>query len=66
MVDGHDGGLSSGVNPVKPVPEIQHAILEDAPEISGSTESAWAAVAKSIMDVDEQKIRDYKEYIDTI
>ncbi|KAI0346851.1 hypothetical protein BDW22DRAFT_1313209, partial [Trametopsis cervina] len=30
------------------------------------SESGWAAIAKSINDVDEQKIRDHKEDIDTI
>ncbi|KAI0346849.1 hypothetical protein BDW22DRAFT_1321851, partial [Trametopsis cervina] len=52
--------------PQPEVPSEQAERVEPAPDISPHTESGWGAVAKSIHDVDEQKIKDYKEDIDTI
>lgn len=47
-------------------PELKHIQIDPAPEILYGRESGWAAVARSIRDIDEQKIKDYKEDIDTI
>lgn len=52
--------------PSESPPELKHISIDDAPKITDDTESGWAAIAKSIQDVDEQKIKDYKEDIDTI
>lgn len=46
--------------------ELKIAHLDDAPDVSGNAESGWASVAKAIREVDEEKVRDYKEDIDTI
>ena len=48
------------------VPELTHSSIDMAPSISDETKSGWAAISKSIRDVDEQKIQDYKEDIDNI
>lgn len=48
------------------VPELKHVSIDVAPDTSDDAESGWAAVARSIREVDEQKIQDYKEDIDTI
>lgn len=45
---------------------LDPSTLDAAPDVSNGTESGWATVAKSINEVDEQKIKDYKEDIDTI
>ncbi|KAI0338019.1 hypothetical protein BDW22DRAFT_823003 [Trametopsis cervina] len=50
-------GESAAPNPVHATP---------APDLSSRPESGWAAVARSIRDVDEQKIKDVKEDIDNI
>lgn len=47
-------------------PELKHVPIDLAPDIGDETESGWAAIARSIRDIDEQKIKDYKEDIDTI
>lgn len=64
------------VSPVPTVPEpaekppviqeLRHELIDSAPDLDDESESGWAAIAKSINDVDEQKIRDHKEDIDTI
>lgn len=51
---------------VPSTPQLKHNSIENAPDISDKSESGWAAVGKSIREVDEEKIRDYKEDIDTI
>ena len=43
-----------------------HPILDLAPDISESVDSGWAAIARTIREVDVQKIGDYKEDIDTL
>lgn len=40
--------------------------LDAAQDVTDGTESGWATIAKSIGEVDKQKIKDYKEDIDTI
>lgn len=46
--------------------EVKPSFLEPPPDLSSNTESGWAAIAKCIREVDEEKIKDYKEDIDTI
>ncbi|KAI0338036.1 hypothetical protein BDW22DRAFT_1338598, partial [Trametopsis cervina] len=46
--------------------ELKSTTVPPAPDISGTGESGWAAVAKSIRAVDEEKIKDVKEDIDNI
>ena len=48
------------------LPDLLAESPREAPVISDKTESGWAAVAKTIREIDEQKIQDYKEDIDTI
>lgn len=47
-------------------PRLEHIHISEAPDIADDTESGWAAIAKSIREVDEQKVKDYKEDIDNI
>lgn len=55
VFSGHDG-----------VSELKHVPIDSAPDITNDAESGWAAVAKSIREVDQQKIEDYKDDINTI
>ena len=40
--------------------------IEAAPEISEGTESGWTVVARSVQEIDHEKIKGYKEDIDSI
>ena len=40
--------------------------MEPAPDPSEDVESGWASIARTIQEVDVQKIQDYKEDIDTL
>lgn len=48
------------------LPELKLDSPEVPPNITDKTESEWAAVSKTIRNVDEEKIKDYKEDIDNI
>lgn len=43
-----------------------HELIDNAPNINDQSKSGWAVIAKSMNEVDKQKIGDYKEDIDTI